>query len=206
MSSKLDPGGVLKAAFDDSTGKLQVSTSSADTTSLAAIETALTGSYSATKGALQVGGASVVVPVTVTHSSGAVYVADEQVGGVLSVTSAVRTSGGTGLLQTITILDKAKQKVAFDVLIFNASPTTGADAAAADISDAEMASKFLGVVTVAAADYKDLSANSFVTKGNIAMPIKVTTGTTLYAVLVTRGAPNYTSTTDLIVTFGIIQD
>jgi hypothetical protein len=79
-----------------------------------------------------------------------------------------RNSSEAARLESVAVLDKVKQKAAFDILFFNAEPVVAsADNAAMDITDAEMAAKYIGRVSIAGTDYADLANNSDATKRSI---------------------------------------
>lgn len=122
-----------------------------------------------------------------------------------SIAGALEKNSGIAKLVSLQVLDEAKQKVAFDILFFDADPTVASAVnAAIDISDAEMA-KYLGFVAVAAGDYlTDLAGSSIATKSNIQLMLEgseSSPSTSLYYVLVTRGAPTYAASS-LKIKFG----
>lgn len=114
--------------------------------------------------------------------------------------------GNTAVLQSIAITDRAKQAAAMHILLFNAMPViTSADNGALDISDVEMAAKFIGRVEVAATDYINLNVNSSGTVKNIGLVCKAD-GQDLWAVLQSGGSPTYTTDADLVISYGFLQD
>lgn len=168
---------------------------------------ALRHSYSDAKGAFQVGSNSTSLSATPTISTSA-YTADDQLGDIKTLTAAVLTEGGTGVIQSVAITDASKQEVALNILVFSSSPTvTSSDNGTLAISAAELASKFLGHIAVAAADYTTLNAASVATVKGVSLPVKSTTGSKdLYFICQAVGTPTYTTTTALTLTFGILQD
>lgn len=134
------------------------------------------------------------------------YTANDQVGGIQTIASIVRTGVGTASLESIVVLDAAKQKAALTILLFNALPTVASvDNGAVDISDAEML-KCIGHVNVAAADYVDVASSSVASVKNIALTLKPASGTSLYAVVFTTGTPTYAAVGDLVFKYGVFQD
>lgn len=113
-------------------------------------------------------------------------------------------SAGPVHLIHVAVVDTAKVKTAFDLLLFNALPTVASAVnAALDITAAEMRAKFVGKVSVAAADFADLSAVSIASENNlqlllqVANPALVGSGEvkSLWGVLVCRsGTPTYGAT------------
>ena len=143
----------------------------------------------------------------------AVYAAGDQLGSLFELVNALDDSSGTGGILSVTVIDKAKQKAALNILFFSAKPTVvSADNAALDISDAEMADKFIGRVVVEAADYSDLANCSIATVTQVALLLNAVKdqnnleGKNLWAILQSAGAPTYTSTSDLVLKIGVIQD
>jgi hypothetical protein len=120
------------------------------------------------------------------------YAANDRVGSIMTFTPNIGITAPEFTIQSIALIDGAKQSIEADVLFFNASPTVAsADNAAIDISDAEMAAKFVGSTTIYASDYKALANNSAATVRNVGLSLKTTASNSFYAVLVTRGAPTY---------------
>lgn len=82
----------------------------------------------------------------------------------LEITDVSLDTKGASVLRTISVLDKAEQKQAIDLLFFSEDPgDLGANTDALAMSDAEFAS-FLGRVSIAAADFVSASANADATK------------------------------------------
>lgn len=137
------------------------------------------------------------------------YSSGDVIGGANTLTNAVHKTPGTGIIQSIVVLDKANQKSALDILFFDTTPANsfGADNAAYALNDADLG-YCLGRYSVAAADYVSSSTNSAeATIRSVGLPIKAATGARdIYMVVVSRGTPTYGSATDLIVRVGILQD
>lgn len=132
----------------------------------------------------------------------AIYASGDQLGSLMTLSGALIPMRG-GLLESLSILDKSKQKSVLNVLFFDSLPTiVSADNAALDITDAVMAASCIGYVPVAAADYKDLANSSIATVRGLGLVLS-RTGDELYALMLCGGTPTYTSTTDLVLTFGI---
>ena len=132
---------------------------------------------------------TIVLTPTVDTSA---YSSGDQIGTLQTITGPTSGTGSGTRIEKLVIVDKAKQKAAMKIFLFDASPTVAsADNDPADISDAEMASKAIGVISVAASDYADLSANSTATV-NPNLVVKPTAGTNaLYALMVSAGTPTY---------------
>jgi hypothetical protein len=113
------------------------------------------------------------------------------------------------VIQSISIVDYAKQSAETDILFFDDAVTPAADNAAADFTDAQLAANFLGKVNIASGDYAALNDNSVATITNVGLQLKPATGGTdrkIYAYAVTRGTPTYASTSDLVFKFDFAAD
>lgn len=145
-----------------------------------------------------------VAPVVDTS----IYAAGDQLGSLLTLSNAVALEGGNSILRSVSVIDKDKEKAVIDILFFSADPTlVSADNAALNISDANMALYFLGKVSVASADYTDLSASSVASLNNLNLILQsAATSTTIYAAMkILSGTPTFTATGDLQIKFGIEQ-
>jgi len=136
--------------------------------------------------------------------STSVYAAGDAIGGLLEWTDAVRVSGGSAILQSVTIVDKDSERAAMDLVLFDATFTAPTDNAAFDPTDAELAG-VVGVVPIYSGDYSAFSDNAVAHRSGLGMPL-VLAGTSLFGALVARSTPTYTATTDLSVILGILQD
>ncbi len=144
------------------------------------------------------------VPVITTNA----YTAGYQLGGVNKLANAVE-EGATASVISVAIYDASKQKSAIDLLFFNAAVVpTSADAAALNISKAEMAKKYIGRVVVAAASYgaHDSNVGADVALGNINLLLQGASGRDIYCVLQVQGTPTYAAATDLTVLVGLQLD
>lgn len=146
------------------------------------------------------------IAVTPTISTSPAYSVKDAVGGLMTFSNAVRASGGSCLIQALQIVDKdnTPQDSALDLVLFDRSITAPTDNAIFAPSDAE-AANCVGIIPVLAADYGDFSVNSIASRFGLGLEV-VLNGTDLFGVLVARGTPTYSSTTDLVVTLTIIQD
>jgi hypothetical protein len=140
-------------------------------------------------------------PVTVTPAiAAAAFAAGDIVGGKLTLANAVRVAGGKGAWTSLSLLDKAKQNAALQIILFKADL-----AGAYDDNDAEAISaadllNFLHVVEIEAGDYVDLANGSLISLG-FDLPVAAASGTSLYALVVAVDAPTYTENA-LQLTFG----
>lgn len=131
----------------------------------------------------------------------AVYAAGDTVGGKITLSNAVRVSGGASLLYSIHILDRSNQKPTGNILIFNADPSaaTTTDNAAFVYSTDDL--KQVARVPVTAVDYNTVNSKATADLSNLGRVVKAASGTSLYAVFVADGAPDFVAGTDLQIIF-----
>lgn len=135
------------------------------------------------------------------------YTANDIVGGKLTITNAARTSGGSGVILGVTLIDMSKQDVEYDIFIFEQDPTNGTytDDLTIDIHDTD-ADFLVGHITISPGHYADAADNSVATVNNINLPFTASGSANLYAIAVTRGTPTYAAATDVQLRFKIAQD
>ena len=146
------------------------------------------------------------ISVTPTISTTA-YTSGDVVGGLMTFSNAARISGGSGIIQSILVLDRTQsQRAAMDLLFFDRSVTVASDNSPVAMSDADMA-YCLGAITIGPynTSWPGTPLNSISTLLNVGLPF-VLNGTDLYAVAVVRATPTYSSTSDLTFTLCILQD
>jgi hypothetical protein len=137
---------------------------------------------------------------TPSVSAASAYTAGDAVGGKLTFSGVPVT----GKIQGITFIDLDEEGPEFDVVFFGADFTATADNAAFDITAGEEAN-LIGTVNIASADFKDLGGLKVATKAGVNLPYQLasSTGSRIYAQLVTRGTPTYTATTDVTVKIAV---
>jgi len=151
-----------------------------------------------------VGSPDIAVTVTPTLDTDA-YASGDLLFDSTAVANAVRVAGGTCLLESVTIVDKADQGVAFTLLIANAATDFGTLNAAPDPDDTE-AGTVIGWVPVTADDYADLINSKVACVRNIGLLLKATAASTsLYVAGVNgTGTPTYAAS-DLVITLGLLR-
>ena len=136
------------------------------------------------------------ITVSVTLTVGATYASGDFVGTSstpITFASAVRTSGGSATLRSVTISDPAASAaVALELWLFNATVTPPADSAAWNLSDAD-GLKCVGVVSIPTTAQYLSSATGVMHVGDLGLQFHCA-ATSLFGALVTRGAPTYTGT------------
>lgn len=155
----------------------------------------------------QVGGEATLVDVTLVCDT-SIYADGDVLSDRVVVTGALRVANGTGILQSVLVLDEDDQGVAMDLYFFNADVTLGTINAAPSISDAN-ARNLLGRVRINAADYDDLGGVRQATAppSQCGFLLKSVTGLqTIYVAAVTRGGtPTYTAS-GVKLRIGILQN
>lgn len=122
------------------------------------------------------------------------YSANDQLGTIIEVTSAVSTSGGFAVITGAALLDKAKVVGAVSCYLFDRSVTVSSDNATADFSDADM-ENCLGILEFPPPT--SVSSNALSQVEPLAAPIK-SNATSLWCALVTRTAHTFfAAATDL---------
>lgn len=155
---------------------------------------------------MEIDGKSTVVTVTPVVSLVA-YADGDQMGVAMTLTNFLDASSDTVAVQTVSVLDKAKQKSSFDILFFDALPVvSSADNAPLDISDAEMAEKYVGKISILDTSYSDLAANSVGEANNLGLLLKGKLTQNIWCIIQCRGTPTYTSASDLVLKIGAFQD
>lgn len=115
-----------------------------------------------------------------------------------------RDAGGF-ILDSVTLVDQAKQSANVDLVLFNADPsgTTFTDNAAFDVADADM-SKICAVVSLTT--HVTFNDNSLSIARDQGIPIKLgksLASQRLYGALVARATPTFAAATDVRVTLGV---
>jgi hypothetical protein len=153
----------------------------------------------------QVGGTTVVLVTTPTVSNAVAYSTGDQVGAKLTFTNAVRIISGSGLIVGLTVVDIANQKAPLSLIIFDADFTGQTDNAAWVWNSADY-NKVLGVINVATVDYQTIGSIAIANVTGLSILAQANGTANLYGVLVTTGAPTYTSTSALRLRLALMQD
>lgn len=141
--------------------------------------------------------------ITPTVSVAPAYTAKDVVGTLLNFGAVCQTSANIQI-NSVQITDKSDQAVAYDLNLFNANPSssTFTDNAAYTVNVAD-AQKQLPVISLNAADHFSFTGTGMSSLTSLDSGGFVsTTGGTLYGVLITRGTPTYTGTSDISIRVG----
>lgn len=115
------------------------------------------------------------------------YTAGDQMGSLFTFTDAVQTTGGSGYITGVTLIDAADVIGAVDVVFFRDTVTLAADNAAFAISDPD-ALKVVSIVQLAGA--YDIGNNRVAVGQNLSIPYDCV-ATSLYAALITRSGHTF---------------
>lgn len=150
-----------------------------------------------------VGGLTFSIQINPTISTSA-YTAGFVVGGIQTLTNAF-TAKHTGILESVTLLDKSAQNAPMDLLVFQVTPAaaTTADHGAFAWSTDNL--NLIARVSIGAGDYVIIKSQSVAMKTGLGIAVKGS-GTGLFVVAVTSGTPTYAGANDLQWTWGILQD
>lgn len=139
---------------------------------------------------------TVNITVSVTLSVGGSYATGDYVGTSatpITFANAVKTSGGSATIRSITISDPAASTAAaLELWLFNATMTPPTDSAAWDCSDAN-GLKCVGVISIPTTAQFLSSATGVMHVGNLGLQFHCA-ATSLFGAFVTRGSPTYTGT------------
>ena len=151
---------------------------------------------------IQTSSATVTLNPTVTASSA--YSSGNEVGPLLSFSSAFRAAN-SGVLESIAISVKSTQSNAYKLYVFSANPSnsTWSDKTTPAINAADKG-LLLGVYSLANYD-NGMGTSTVYNLDGIGKQI-TSSSTTLYAVLVTTSAVTFASTSDVFVSVGVLQD
>lgn len=154
---------------------------------------------------LTIGGSTGIISVDPTIYAGG-YTTGMDIGGKITIANAVTSTGGTGIINSIVLTDKAKQNLPVDVVFFSSDPssTTITDDFTLTVADADLVN-IIGSIPVSSLDYINFADNSVATVKNQGLSFSSTT-TTIYAAVVARGSATYASTSDLRLKVKIYKD
>lgn len=151
-----------------------------------------------------VGASNTVVTVTPTLDTSQ-YASGDLLFDSTEVAAAVRANGYTAVLDSVTIIDKDDQGIAFTLLVANAATDFGTLNSAPDADDTEAAT-VIGWVPVGTADYIDLGGAKVACIRNIGLLLKAGAATTsLYvAGMNGTGTPTFTAS-GLVIQLGLLR-
>lgn len=136
------------------------------------------------------------------------YASGDSIGTGVTIASAARVSGGSGMVQTVAIKSDTTTATAGSVDVYIlANDTTGStltDNSALSIADGADAAKIVGVCNLDQVSVH--GAGSVVYTNNANIPFVCSSGTNLYAALEHKGSWTFASSANAIITFGLVRD
>lgn len=154
----------------------------------------------------EVGGKTAVVAVTLSTDTAA-YASGDLIADTQQIDAFFRKTDGTGVINSINIIDEDNQGVALYIIFMSTSTSLGTENSAPNITDANLTAGFQGIVSVATTDYVTISGAKVATIKNIGLPVKAVSGTDdIYiAVLNATGTPTFTAS-GLEMRIGVLLD
>ena len=159
--------------------------------------------FTALKGIISVGGITDTISATPTLTASSAYASGNTGGGLLTFANAARVSSGQVI--KVVVASKSAQTSSMDLVLLDANPTstTVTDKSAVALAVADSA-KVVGTVNLL--NWTNTGTTSNCTVSGAGLTFKIPTGTTLYGILIMRGTPTFTSTSDITINLGVIQD
>lgn len=152
-----------------------------------------------------VGGFTTVIK-SVSAVTAAAYSIGNAIGAKRTFANAVRSAGGSAILQSVTLLDRANQSSPMTLYIFDSDPTGGtiADKTAFVFGVDDL--KVIAQVNIVAGDYTTTNTKCIAQIIGLGIPLKAASGLDLYGVLVAKGAPTFAATDNVQLEIGLLQD
>lgn len=153
----------------------------------------LYGALAAAENVIGIVGGTTLMPTVTFSLDTSAYTANDLLADTQAVAGALRVSGGSGVLNSIAILDEDDQAAAgMTVYILKSNVSLGSENSGITVTDAN-AREIIGVINIAAGDWTDLINSKLAFKGNLGIPIKVSSGTSIWIALQTAGTPTQTA-------------
>lgn len=122
-----------------------------------------------------------------------IYAAGDVLFDTTAIAGAVRVSGASAVLRSLSLIDKDDNAAAqIDLVFLSANVSLGTINAAPSITDAN-ATKILAIVPVAAANFIDVGGAKVATVPGLDVRLTPDTGTTIYVAAIARGTPTQTA-------------
>ena len=149
-----------------------------------------------------VGGESAIVTVVLTLHTDA-NVVNDVLAATQVVAGALRVNDGTGIIQSIVVIDDDDKKGDLDLIFFDANTSVGSESAACSMADNDT---ILGIQEVVEADYVDMINSQVACLKNVGIVNQGATGTDdIYMAAIARDTETY-SGSGITVRLGILQD
>jgi hypothetical protein len=165
----------------------------------AKILAALTGSGA------KIGGNTAIITPTITVDTSA-YSAGDSIGGKITLTNALRESGGTGVLSGLTLIDRANQKPALEIFLFESDPSAATITNNAAFVFSTDDFKVIAKIVVAASDWTTINSKATAELANLNRVVKASGSRNLFAAIVATDTPTFAAATDLQARFKFLLD
>ena len=151
------------------------------------------------------GGVTSSVAVTPTETASSAYVAGNEVGSLMTFSSAVGTAG-SGVIESLHVVATSVQTTGLKLYLFTANPssTTWTDKTTPAIAAADVP-KLIGVYALSFPD-NGLGTMTVWNLDGMQKAFAGASGGFLYGVLVCTATPTFTTTTDLTVTISDLEN
>jgi hypothetical protein len=157
------------------------------------------------KAKTKVGGKTGYSEISLTLDTN-IYASGEILSDTIPVYNALDESEGTGIIHSITLLDKDDQAGALDLVFLRTNVSLGTKNAAMNFSDT-IADEILGIVQITTADYVDLINSQIVTKTNLGIGFQgeLAANNSIFVAAISRDAKTYTAN-GITLKITILQD
>ena len=146
---------------------------------------------------------TIVVPLTVNTS---VYVLNNNLGGLVTISNAARVANGSGIVQSIVITSASNNQPSLDIILFNRFPsnTTFTDHANTTFANNDL-STIAGVVHIT--DWTNIGNTNIGQSQQITIPFVCANNvSSIYATVFVRAAPTFVANTDVNMMIQVLQD
>jgi hypothetical protein len=136
----------------------------------------------------------------------AAYSSGQSVGGVQVVENGLLNN--SGVLQSLTIADRAAQSIGMTILIFNSAPSAYPDRNTVTLTSQD-AANIVAVFSISSGSsgWTSVSQYSISTNCPLGIPVSIPTiSGTFWALAIATSAGTFTATDNLIFNWGVLQD
>lgn len=154
----------------------------------------------------EVGGNSTAAALSFTVSTSPAYTTGDVVGGKITIANALRASGKAALVQDLYVFDAANQKMAGNLLFFNADPTAATITDNSAFAYGSDAAKQIGKIDILVSDWTTINGKATLHLKNLGALVRAASGTTIYAAFVTTSTPTFATSGDLAGALGLLRD
>jgi len=150
-----------------------------------------------------------VVTPTITVDTNA-FTSGDSIGGKITLTNAMEVSGGSAILDQITLIDRANQKPVCEIFIFESDPSAATITNNAAFVFSTDDTLVIARIVLASGDWTTTNSKGVACVKNIGALVKAVGSKNLYAAIVTTSTPTFVATTDLKARFcfrrGVIKN